>query len=109
MHFAYGGVESSLCVLSPGVGPPPHPSTISLLCAFQYCCRYRAPEILLGSTKYGAGVDMWAVGCILGEMVNGKPLFPGSSTMNQLDRILEVTGESPAQHLRDWSWWRFAR
>ncbi|CAE7241693.1 erkB [Symbiodinium sp. KB8] len=53
---------------------------------------YRAPEILLGSTKYGAGVDMWAVGCILGEMVNGKPVFPGSSTMNQLDRILEVTG-----------------
>jgi len=58
---------------------------------------YRAPEILLGSTKYGAGVDMWAVGCILGEMVNGKPVFPGSSTMNQLDRILEVTGEPHAK------------
>lgn len=52
---------------------------------------YRAPEILLGSTAYSTGVDMWAVGCILGEMINGKPVFPGSSTMNQLDRILEVT------------------
>jgi len=48
---------------------------------------YRAPEILLGSTSYTYGVDIWAVGCILGELLNGKPVFPGSSTMNQLDRI----------------------
>lgn len=53
---------------------------------------YRAPEILLGSTKYTKAVDMWAVGCILGEMLTGKPLFTGSSTLNQLDRILELTG-----------------
>lgn len=57
---------------------------------------YRAPEILLGSTSYTYGVDIWAVGCILGELLNGKPIFPGSSTMNQLDRILEVTGR-PSQ------------
>ena len=53
---------------------------------------YRAPEILLGSTKYTRGVDMWSCGCILGELLGGKPIFPGSSTMNQLDRVLEVTG-----------------
>jgi len=53
---------------------------------------YRAPEILLGSTAYGKGVDMWAVGCILAEMLLGKPLFPGSSTMNQLEKVVEVTG-----------------
>mmetsp|Transcript_18111 Transcript_18111/g.43484 ORF Transcript_18111/g.43484 Transcript_18111/m.43484 type:complete len:453 (-) Transcript_18111:412-1770(-) len=53
---------------------------------------YRAPEILLGSTSYTTGVDMWAVGCILGELINGKPIFPGTSTMNQLDRTLQVTG-----------------
>jgi len=53
---------------------------------------YRAPEILLGSTTYTKGVDMWSVGCILGELLGGKPMFPGTSTMNQLDRILEITG-----------------
>ena len=53
---------------------------------------YRAPEILLGSTKYDQGVDMWSIGCILGELLGGQPLFPGTSTMNQLDRIIEVIG-----------------
>eukprot|EP00741_Cyanophora_paradoxa_P007993 tig00001234_g7732.t1 len=53
---------------------------------------YRAPEILLGSTKYTKGVDMWSLGCILGEMIGLKPMFPGSSTMNQLDKIMEITG-----------------
>jgi len=53
---------------------------------------YRAPEILLGSTAYNKAVDMWAVGCILGEMLTGRPIFPGSSTMNQLEKIVELTG-----------------
>jgi len=53
---------------------------------------YRAPEILLGSTKYTKGVDMWSLGCILGELVTGRPIFPGTSTMNQLERIIDVTG-----------------
>lgn len=48
---------------------------------------YRAPEILLGSTKYTKGVDLWSVGCILGELLGGKPMFPGTSTMNQLQRF----------------------
>ena len=43
---------------------------------------YRAPEIVLGSTKYQKPVDMWSVGCIIGEMIIGKPVFPGSSTVN---------------------------
>jgi len=53
---------------------------------------YRAPEILLGSTTYTKGVDMWSVGCILGELLGGKPMFPGTSTTNQIDRIIELTG-----------------
>jgi mitogen-activated protein kinase 15 len=50
---------------------------------------YRAPEILLASPKYTKGVDMWSIGCILGEMLLGTPIFPGTSTFNQLERILK--------------------
>lgn len=63
-------------------------------------CRYRAPEILLGSTAYTFGVDMWSSGCILGELIGGKPTFPGTSTMNQLDRIIELTGRPSLDDLR---------
>jgi mitogen-activated protein kinase 15 len=51
---------------------------------------YRAPEILLGSHNYTTGVDMWSLGCILGEMLLGRPLFPGTSTFSQLNLILEM-------------------
>ncbi|KAJ6661537.1 hypothetical protein lerEdw1_014447 [Lerista edwardsae] len=51
---------------------------------------YRAPEILLASHSYTKGVDMWSIGCILGEMLLGKPLFPGTSTVNQIEQILRV-------------------
>lgn len=60
---------------------------------------YRAPEILLGSQRYSFGIDLWSVGCILGEIINGKPLFPGSSTLNQLDKIIEATGQPTAEDL----------
>ncbi|CDR94519.1 mitogen activated protein kinase, putative [Babesia bigemina] len=53
---------------------------------------YRAPEILVGSTKYTKGVDMWAIGCILAELLINKPLFPGSSTINQLSKVIAFTG-----------------
>lgn len=57
---------------------------------------YRAPEILLGSKKYSKAVDMWSIGCILGELVLGKAIFPGTSTLNQIERILEYIGK-PSQ------------
>jgi len=53
---------------------------------------YRAPEILLGSTSYTKAVDVWAMGCIIAEMFIGKPLLAGTSTTNQIERIIEVTG-----------------
>lgn len=54
---------------------------------------YRAPEIVLGSNKYSKAVDVWSVGCILAELINGKALFPGKSTLNQVELILEVLGK----------------
>ncbi len=44
---------------------------------------YRPPEVLVGE-PYSCGVDVWAVGCILAEMLTGQPLFPGSSSIDQL-------------------------
>lgn len=51
---------------------------------------YRAPELLLGSTSYGYGVDMWAIGCIMGEISDGQPLFPGESEVDQLYVIQKI-------------------
>ena len=38
---------------------------------------YRAPELLLGATDYGVGIDLWSAGCILAELLKGRPIMPG--------------------------------
>eukprot|EP00752_Nemacystus_decipiens_P011562 g10267.t1 len=53
---------------------------------------YRAPELLYGTRRYGFGVDMWAAGAVVGEVLAGRPLFPGRSDIDQLHKILQVTG-----------------
>jgi mitogen-activated protein kinase 15 len=53
---------------------------------------YRAPEILLGSHAYTKGVDIWGFGCLMAELLKGKPLFAGNSTLNQLEKLLSWTG-----------------
>ncbi|CAM9676207.1 unnamed protein product [Scytosiphon promiscuus] len=57
---------------------------------------YRAPELLYGTRRYGFAVDMWAAGAVLGEMLAGRPLCPGRSDIDQLHKILQVTG-SPTE------------
>ncbi|KAK0419815.1 hypothetical protein QR680_014337 [Steinernema hermaphroditum] len=51
---------------------------------------YRSPEILLAAKRYTKGVDMWSLGCILAEMIIGRALFPGTSTINQIERIMNT-------------------
>ncbi|KAK6456452.1 kinase-like domain-containing protein [Scheffersomyces xylosifermentans] len=53
---------------------------------------YRAPEIMLNSSEYSAAIDVWSVGCILGEMLTYRPLFPGKDYQNQLQLIFQVLG-----------------
>jgi mitogen-activated protein kinase 15 len=54
-----------------------------------------------GARRYTAGVDMWSAGCILAELLSdGRPLFPGSSTMDQLGRVVDVTGFPDAETVR---------
>ena len=44
---------------------------------------HRAPEVLLGSDRYNESVDMWACGCILGELLRAEPLFPAKVCFQQ--------------------------
>ncbi|GAA5928216.1 mitogen-activated protein kinase [Sporobolomyces koalae] len=53
---------------------------------------YRAPEIMLTFKEYTFAIDVWSVGCILAEMLSGKPLFPGRDYHHQLTLILGVLG-----------------
>ncbi|XP_064605348.1 cyclin-dependent kinase 20-like [Liolophura sinensis] len=53
---------------------------------------YRSPELLYGARKYDEGVDLWAVGCIFGELLNNSPLFPGENDIEQLCCVLRVLG-----------------
>jgi cyclin-dependent kinase 12/13 len=43
---------------------------------------YRPPELLLGSTDYGVGVDLWSAGCILAELLAGRPIMPGRTEVS---------------------------
>lgn len=54
---------------------------------------YRCPELLLSpNLPYDAAIDIWSIGCIIGELIKRKPLFPGKSHANQVQLILEVRG-----------------
>lgn len=54
---------------------------------------YRAPELLIGHQPYGAQVDIWALGCVFAESVSSRPLFPGSTDLDQLYLIRKTLAE----------------
>ena len=62
---------------------------------------YRAPELLLGSRAYDLNVDVFAVGCLMGEMADGQPMFPGESDADQLCVMQRALGGVPRRVLRD--------
>ena len=53
---------------------------------------YRAPELIMGITKYSVSVDIWSVGCIMAELAELEPLFIGNDEGDQLFAILKVMG-----------------
>jgi len=59
---------------------------------------YRAPELLFGARHYATGVDIWAVGCILAELLLRIPFLPGDTDLNQLDKIFSVFG-TPSEEI----------
>ncbi|KAE8349118.1 kinase-like domain-containing protein [Aspergillus coremiiformis] len=58
---------------------------------------YRAPEIMLTWQRYSKMVDIWSAGCILAEMLRGRPLFPGKDHIHQFYLITEVLGHPPQE------------
>mmetsp|Transcript_3731 Transcript_3731/g.6933 ORF Transcript_3731/g.6933 Transcript_3731/m.6933 type:complete len:411 (-) Transcript_3731:65-1297(-) len=52
---------------------------------------YRAPEVMC-SKRYGAGIDLWAVGCIMAELHGRKPLFKGENYKDQVCEIIRILG-----------------
>ncbi|XP_065214226.1 cyclin-dependent kinase 20 [Planococcus citri] len=75
---------------------------------------YRAPEVLYGSRFYDHSVDLWAIGCILAEMITKTPLFAGENDIEQLAIVVHSLGTPtletwPAiEHLPDYSKITFA-
>eukprot|EP00479_Gromia_sphaerica_P013280 TRINITY_DN733_c0_g1_i4.p1 TRINITY_DN733_c0_g1~~TRINITY_DN733_c0_g1_i4.p1 ORF type:complete len:367 (+),score=83.84 TRINITY_DN733_c0_g1_i4:98-1198(+) len=62
---------------------------------------YRAPEIMCSCQEYDRKIDVWSVGCILGELLGRKPLFPGDNYIHQLNLIFGVLG-TPKENDLDW-------
>lgn len=60
---------------------------------------YRAPEVLGGCSSYGAAIDMWAVGCIIVELFQRVPLFPGTDTNRQIELIVSSLGLPDAKFM----------
>jgi serine/threonine protein kinase len=53
---------------------------------------YRAPELLFNADTYHTAIDMWSVGCILAELVLGRPLLPGSTETQQIQLMCKLLG-----------------
>jgi cyclin-dependent kinase-like len=62
---------------------------------------YRAPELLLGSRAYDVNVDVFAIGCLMGEMADGQPMFAGESDADQLRVMQRALGGVPRRVLRE--------
>ncbi len=60
---------------------------------------YRAPEILIGSNTYSWQADLWSIGCIVGEMYQRSVVFPGIGVIDQVNRIVELTGQPSSSDL----------
>lgn len=82
------GLARSLSSPPLSTTPTPSPDSDPLLTDYVATRWYRAPEILIANRRYTKGIDMWSLGCILGEMLAGKPIFPGTSTVNQVEKIM---------------------
>lgn len=62
---------------------------------------YRSPELLLGETRYGPAVDVWATGCIFGELIAKDCILQGEGEIDQLDQIFSLLGAPSEENWPD--------
>lgn len=58
---------------------------------------YRPPELLLGASHYGVGIDLWSTGCVIGEIYAGKPILPGKNEVNHYNQSCSYQREAKSQ------------
>nr|AIO05496.1 mitogen activated protein kinase-like protein [Hypsizygus marmoreus] len=92
----YANCVLKLCVFGLARSARPPPNVANDCCTFmsEYVATrwYRAPVLMLSFYEYTRAIDMWSVGCVLAEMLCGKPLFPGRDYHHQLSIILDILG-----------------
>lgn len=66
------------------------------------CSRcYRAPELIFGATDYTPQIDMWSIGCVIIQMINGEAPFLGDSQLDQLLEIIKVLGTPQRSEIQE--------
>lgn len=66
------------------------------------CSRYyRAPELIFGASYYTVAIDVWSTGCVMAELLLGKPIFPGDSVVDQLVEIIKILGTPTREEIND--------
>ena len=56
------------------------------------------PDTCAGVKEYSTAIDMWSVGCIMGELLQNKALLPGKSELEQLNKIFTLVGSPTAEN-----------
>ncbi|CAI5757261.1 unnamed protein product [Candida verbasci] len=78
-----------------------HQTTITNYVATRW---YRAPELILSTKSYNKSVDIWAIGCILGELFGRRPLFPGKNSNEQIHELFKILGNPPLEVIKKYNW-----
>ncbi len=55
---------------------------------------------MFDATLYTCAIDVWSVGCVMGELLLGKPLFPGDSGVDQLIELVKILGTPSLEQIR---------
>ncbi|CAN6288010.1 unnamed protein product [Urochloa humidicola] len=94
------GPGGALKICDLGMAVPARPAGEPYLEETVAALWYRAPELLRGSRTYGPAIDMWALGCVMAELLTGEPLFWGAETVDDMNaKVMELGGLDDAPEL----------